>query len=407
MARLEKKLSAITLKKLGPGLHGDGLNLWLQVTPQGNRSWLLRYYRDGKARGMGLGPLHSVTLAEAREKALAARKLLLADMDPIEERDRARKEARLNAANAISFRAAAERYIAAHRTSWRNGKHAEQWTATLASYAFPVIGHLPVAAVEIGHVMKILEPVWSTKTETASRVRGRMEAVLDWATARGYRNGDNPARWKGHLDKLLPARSKVRTVEHFPAMAYADVPAFMRELAAHDGVSALALRFTILTAARTGEVIGARWAEIDSREALWIVPAARMKAGREHRAPLSGSTVALVNQVPRVHGSPFVFAGSRIGRPLSNMAMLELLRGLRPGLSVHGFRSSFRDWAAAETNHSREVCEGALAHAISDKVEAAYRRGDLLEKRRMLMKDWAEFCDGDRNGSCENPRDHE
>jgi integrase len=394
MARLEKRLSAVMLKKLGPGLHGDGLNLWLQVTPQGNRSWLLRYYRGGKARAMGLGPLHTVSLAEAREKALAARKLLLAELDPIEERDKARTAARLNAAKAITFKTAAERYIAAHQAAWRNEKHGAQWMATLETYAHPIIGDLPVADIDVGHVMKILEPIWSKKTETASRVRGRVENILDWATARGFRVGDNPARWRGHLDKLLPARSKVRTVEHFPAMRYRDAPAFMRELQGREGVSALALAFTILTAARTGEVVGARWAEIELEDAVWTVPATRMKAGREHRAPLAAATVALLEHVPRVRAVPFVFPGARHGRPLSSMAMLELLRGMRPGLSVHGFRSSFRDWSAAETNHPREVCEAALAHTISDKVEAAYRRGDLLERRRALMADWAAFCAG-------------
>ncbi len=394
MARLEKKLSAVMLKKLGPGLHGDGLNLWFQVTPQGNRSWLLRYYREGRARAMGLGPLHTLTLAEAREKALEARKMLLAGKDPIDERDKARADARLNAAKAITFRTAAERYIEAHKAGWKNAKHSEQWSATLTAYAYPVLGNLPVGRVEVGHVMKVLEPIWSAKTETASRIRGRIESVLDWATARGYRSGENPARWRGHLDKLLPARSKVRRVTHFAAMPYADVPAYMRALAKTQGVAALALRFTILTAGRTGDTIGARWEEIDTKAGLWIIPAERMKAKREHRVPLPAAALAVLAVVPRVKGTPYIFPGARLGRPLSSMAMLETLRERRPGLTVHGFRSAFRDWAAECTHHPAEVVEMALAHVIRDKTEAAYRRGELLEKRRSLMDDWARFVVG-------------
>jgi integrase len=393
MARLEKKLSAVALKKLGSGLHGDGLNLWFQVTPRGNRSWLLRYYRNGRAKAMGLGPLHTVSLAEAREKALAARKLILAGLDPMDERDKVAAEARLNAARAITFRTAAERYIDAHRAGWKNAKHADQWMATLATYAYPVVGDLPVARIDVGHVMKVIEPIWAKKTETASRVRGRMESVLDWATARGYRSGDNPARWRGHLDKLLPARSKVQRVEHFAAMSYAQVPAFMRLLAKTPGVSALGLRFTILTAARTGDTIGATWDEIDLKAALWVIPGVRMKAQREHRVPLSTPALEILRATPRVRGTPYVFPGGRLGRPLSSMAMLETLRERRPGLTVHGFRSAFRDWAAECTPHPAEVAEMALAHIIKDKTEAAYRRGELLEKRRALMEDWAKFCD--------------
>ena len=394
MARAEKKLQAVALRKLDAGLHGDGLGLWFQVTEQGNRSWLFRYYRHGKARAMGLGALHTVSLAAARTKALEARNILLAGLDPIEVRDQARAAARIEAARAITFKTAAERYIDAHRTGWRNPKHAEQWTATLTTYAYPTIGALPVARVDVGHIMKVLEPIWSSKSETASRVRGRIERVLDWATAREYRRGENPARWKGHLDKLLPSRSKVRRVKHFEAMPFADVPAFARALESSNGIAALALRFTILCAARTGEVIGARWAEIDLASALWTVPGERMKAGREHRVPLSAPALAVLAAVPRVKGSPFVFPGARRGRPLSNMAMLELLRERQPGVTTHGFRSSFRDWAAECTPHPGEVVEMALAHAIRDTTEKAYRRGDLLEKRRALMDDWANFLGG-------------
>lgn len=397
MPRPEKRLSALQLKKkLAPGLYGDGLNLWLQVTPQGNRSWLFRYYRGGKARAMGLGPVHSVSLAEAREKALEARKLLLAGGDPIEAREKALAEARANAARSITFQTAAERYIAAHRAGWKNPKHGEQWTATLASYAYPIVGDLPVAAVEVGHVMRVLEPIWSTKTETATRVRGRMEKIISWATARGYRSGDNPARWLGHLDQLLPPRSRVRKVTHFAAMQYGAVPTYMRVLAETPGVAAMALRFTILTAARTGDTIGASWDEIDAHAALWVIPASRMKAQREHRVPLAAPVLEILASVPRFHGLPYVFPGARQGRPLSSMAMLETVRQRHPGLTVHGFRSAFRDWAAECTPHPSEVAEMALAHVVKDKTEAAYRRGALLEKRRALMNDWASFCCGQR-----------
>lgn len=394
MARAEKKLSAVSLKRLEPGLHGDGLGLWFQHTPAGNKSWIFRYYRHGKARAMGLGPLHSCSLAEAREKAAAARRLLLADLDPIAERDRSRAESRLEAAKAITVRVAGERYIAAHRAGWRNEKHALQWSATLTRYVHPHVGDLPVASIDTGHVMRILEEIWASKVETASRVRARLESILDWCTARGFRTGPNPARWKGHLSALLPPKSRVRRVKHFPAMDYRELPAFMGELKKRQSVSALALRFCILQAARTGEVIGAEWHEIDLKTALWTVPAERMKAGRLHRAPLSKASIALLKKVPRVRGVPYVFPGSRVGRPLSNMSMLELLRGMRPGLSVHGFRSSFKSWCAAETSFAREVAEAALAHQIADSVERAYLRDDLLTKRRELMEAWSKFAQG-------------
>ncbi len=404
MGRAEKKLKAVALKTLPPGLHSDGLGLWLQVTKAGNRrsannrSWIFRYMRFGKARAMGLGPLHTVSLVDAREAALEARKALFAGKDPIDERDRERAEARASAASAITFEAAAARYIEAHQAGWKNAKHGDQWRATLASYAFPVIGDLPVARIEVAHVVRILEPIWRSKTETASRVRGRIESVLDWAAARGFRAGDNPARWRGHLDKLLPARSKVQKVEHFAALPFADVPAYMAVLAATPGVAAMGLRFTILTAARTIETIGAHWTEIDLDAALWIIPAGRMKGDREHRVPLSAAALGVLSGVPRIRGCPFVFPGARRGKGLSGMAMLETLRERHPGLTVHGFRSSFRDWAAETTPHPSEVVEMALAHVIKNKAEAAYRRGELIEKRRALMTDWAAFCTGGGRG---------
>lgn len=376
-----------------PGWYGDGGGLWLQVGPTGGKSWLFRYTRSGRARAMGLGPLDLVSLAEAREKARDARRLIGEGRDPLDVKRDATAAARARDATTITFRSAAESYITAHAAGWRNAKHAEQWRATLEAYAYPVIGDLAVDAIGVAEVMTILEPAWSTKTETASRVRGRIEAVLDWATARHYRHGDNPARWKGHLDKLLPAKAKVAKVRHQPALPWAEVPDFLAELRALTSISAKALDFTVLTAARTGEVIGARWPEIDFAAKLWTIPGERMKAGREHRVPLSTAALGILAGLPREgDGDGWIWPGARAGRPLSNMAMLEMLRGLRPGLTVHGFRSSFRDWAAEATNFPRDLAEAALAHVVKDKTERAYRRGDALEKRRRLMDAWARFC---------------
>ena len=291
----------------------------------------------------------------------------------------------------------ADAYIAAHEASWRNAKHRQQWRNTLDTYADPILGKLPVAQVEVGDVMRVLEPLWREKTETASRLRGRIESVLDYATARGWRSGENPARWRGHLDNLLPARSKVAKVEHHAALPWREIGAFMAALAEEEGVSALALRFAILTAARTGEVIGARWSEIDMQAAVWTVPADRMKAAREHRVPLSDAALDVLREVAKLRTEPeadgFVFPGGKAGKPLSSMALLMLLRRMERGdLTAHGFRSTFRDWCAEATNYPREVAEAALAHTLRDKTEAAYQRGDLMEKRRRLMAEWATFC---------------
>ncbi|MDX2205755.1 MAG: integrase arm-type DNA-binding domain-containing protein [Hyphomicrobiaceae bacterium] len=390
------KLTALKVSKLkAPGRYGDGGGLWLQVSQSGTKSWLFRFMIEGRARQMGLGAVHTVGLADARARAQAARALLLDGLDPIEAREKRKADQRAEVAKRVTFRDAADRYIAAHAAGWRNAKHAAQWRATLDLYAFPVIGDLSVATVETAHVLRILEPIWAAKTETASRVRGRIEAVLDWAAARRHRAGDNPARWRGHLDKLLPARAKVQRIAHHPAMPFAQLPLFMAELRARGGLSARALEFTILTAARTGETIAATWVEVDLEAAVWTVPAGRMKSGREHRVPLSKQACSLLHALPRVKGSAFVFPGGRAGRGLSNMALLEQLRGMRGrGLTVHGFRSAFRDWCGECTNFPREVAEAALAHVVGDKAEQAYRRGDALEKRRELMAAWAAFCEG-------------
>jgi integrase len=349
----------------------------------------------GRAREMGLGSLTAISLSDARSKAGDCRKLRQEGVDPIEARNAVRVQAALDVAKTITFKAAAATYIAAHRAGWRNEKHAAQWTATLETYAYPTIGDVSVQAIDTGLVLKVLEPIWSAKPETAGRVRGRIESILDWAKARGYRAGENPARWKGHLDQLLPKRSKVSKVKHHAALPYAELPTFLARLRAQEGIGARALEFTILTAARTAETIGAQSPEIDLGKKLWTVPAARMKAGKEHRVPLSSRAVALLEAAKalRTPDGEFVFQGGKRAKPLSNMAMTAVLRRMDHGhVTVHGFRSTFRDWAAEQTNFPGEVVEMALAHAVSDKVEAAYRRGDLFEKRRRLMAEWTKYC---------------
>ena len=382
-----------------PGLHWVSANLYLDTTD--GVSWIFRYMLDGRSRAMGFGPYPRVTLAEARARADQAWKIVDAGGDPIEER-RARKEAaRVERAKAMTFRACAEAYIRAHSPAWKNAKHSAQWPATLAAYVYPILGDLLVRAVDVGLIMKVLEPIWTEKTETASRVRGRIESILDWATARGYRTGENPARWKGHLATLLSAPTKAKAAarrangrgEHHAALPYAEIPDFMAELRQQQGIAARALEFTIQTGARTGEAIGAKWSEINLAERLWTIPADRMKAGKEYRNPLAGRVIEILKDMQKIRESDFVFPGGKAGRPLSNMAMLELLRRMgRDDLTVHGFRSSFSDWCAERTAFPSEVREMALAHAVSDKVEAAYRRGDLFDKRRQLAEAWAQFC---------------
>jgi integrase len=383
------------------GYYGDGGGLFLQVSPNGAKSWVFRFKEAGKLREMGLGPVHTIGLADAREKARECRRLRLDGLDPIEVRKATRTHLKLDAAKAMTFKACAERYIAAHKAGWRNPKHAAQWPSTLAAYAYPAFGTLPVQTIDVGLVMKAVEPIWTVKPETAGRVRGRIESVLDWATARGYRQGENPARWRGHLENLLPKKSKVRRVEHHAALPYGEIAPFITELRQQEGVAARALEFAILTAARTGEVIGAEWDEIDFAERLWTVPADRMKAGKEHRVPLSDAAFAILDEMQKVRQvGDFVFPGGKSRRPLSNMALAMTLRRMgRAELTVHGFRSSFRDWAAERTGFPSEVAEMALAHTVSDKVEAAYRRGDLFQKRRQLMDAWARHCSNVKAGA--------
>jgi integrase len=362
-----------------PGLYPDGAGLYLQVAKGGSKSWLFRFMIDRRERMMGLGSVLTTSLAEAREKALQARKLAVDGIDPIDAKHASRAAARAARAKAMTFADCATAYLIAKRAEWRSVKHAKQWDTTLAESAMPTLGALPVQAIDTALVVKVLEPLWSTTTETASRLRGRIEAVLDFAKVRGYRTGDNPARWRGHLDKLLSKPSKVKRKEHHPALPYSELPAFMRELRARNDAGSRALEFTILTAARTGEVRGATAAEFDGAGALWTIPAARMKGGKEHRVPLTAPALALVDDA-----IAFTAVNS----------MSILLSKMRPGVTVHGFRSTFRDWAAEQTSFPNHVVEQALAHTIGNAVEAAYRRTDLLDKRRELMTAWAAYCGG-------------
>jgi integrase len=396
MARTIGRLTALKVDKAKrPGMYADGGGLYLRVTHSGTKNWVFRFMLNGRPRWMGVGPLHIIGLAEARNRAAGFRLQRHDGIDPIERRHAERLGAHLDAAKAMTFKESAAMYVASHRAGWRNPKHAAQWQATLATYAEPVIGGLSVQAIDTALVLKVLEPIWTTKPETAGRVRGRIESILDWAKARGYRAGENPARWRGHLDKLLPGRSKVRRVEHHAALPYAELPGFLVSLREQEGIAARALEFAILTAARTGEVIGARWSEMDLVGKNWTLPAARMKAGREHRVPLSDRALAILREMQphRQAEDAFVFPGGKNRRPLSNMAFLMLLRRMGRGdVTVHGFRSSFRDWAAERTKFPAEVAEMALAHTVSDKTVAAYNRSDLYERRRRLMAAWTTFC---------------
>jgi len=398
VARAIGRLTALKVEKAkAPGMYADGGGLYLRVTPEGARNWVLRYMLDRRPRWMGLGPVRDFGLADARAKALDARRKRHEGIDPIEARRAERTRQRLDAAKTITFEQCAESYIAAHRAGWRNDKHAGQWPATLATYAYPVIGALPAQAVDTGLVLKVLEPIWTAKPETASRLRGRLETILDSAKVRGYRDGENPARWRGHLDKLLPARSKVREIEHHAALPYAKLPAFLVALREQEGIAARALEFAVLTAARTGEVIGALWNEIDLLEKTWTVPAGRMKAHREHRVPLSPRAFAILDEIQAARlgdaSDAFVFPGRKPGTPLSNMAFLMLLRRMGHGdVTAHGFRATFKTWASERTSSQNDIVEASLAHTIGGKVEQAYRRGDLFDKRRRLIAQWATFC---------------
>jgi len=400
MVRMIDRLSALEVdKKTAKGVYADGGGLYLQVGKGGAKSWIFRY-RFGKTasgkpriREMGLGGLNTFSLADARQKALQCRKLLHDKIDPIEHRKTERAARQVETVQSKTFREYGDEYISSHSAEWKNFKHAQQWANTLEAYAHPIIGDLPVRSVDVEKVLTILRPIWTEKPETASRVRGRIEAIIDYAKAKGQFKGENPARWRGHLKYLLADRSKVQKVKHHAALPYSEADEFMKKLAGQEGVAAKGLAFMFLTAARTSEVIGAVWDEIDTSNRVWTIPAERMKADKEHRVPLSEPAMAIIEEMKTLSKSSFIFPGGRANRPLSNMAFLQLLKRMeRRDLTGHGFRSTFRDWAAEDTGFPGEVVEMALAHAVSNKVEAAYRRGDLFDKRRKLMDAWASYC---------------
>ncbi len=408
MGRKVDRLSPRAVETKPPGYWLDGAGLHLAVSRSKipgaphSRSWIFAYTLAGRSREMGLGSTNALGLAEARAKARECRALLLEGVDPIEARDARRAQAALEAARSISFSECARRYIAAHKAGWLNKKHGQQWENTLRDYAEPILGKLPVADINTALVLRVLEPIWTKKAETAKRVRARIEAILDWAAVRGFRTGDNPARWAGHLKEALPSREDVAPVEHHAALPYDEIGEFIAALRKQEGVAARALEFTILTWSRTAETIGARPEEFDLDRALWVVPAARMKGKkgkrREHRVALSPRAVEIARSQMRL-GGPYLFPGGRKGRPLSNMAMAELLKRMGRGdLTVHGFRSTARDWAAEQAAFPNEMCELALAHKISDAAEAAYRRGDQFQKRVRLMSDWQKWCDTPAKG---------
>jgi integrase len=369
-----------------PGYYGDGGGLYLQVSKYETRNWVFRFTMAGKSREMGLGALDTFSLKEARGRAREFRQQVADGVDPIEARKARRDAARAKEASRVTFEACAEKYIAAHQSEWRDKKHLEQWQSSLATYAFPVLGKMPVDTIDLPHVLRVLEPIWTTKAVTAKRLRGRIERVLAWATVRKYRKGENPARWGGHLEEMLHA--KPHEAKHLAALPFTEMSAFMAWLDKQDRIAARALEFCILTAARTGEVTHARWDEIDG--AVWTVPAERMKGNRQHRVPLSRRAVALLEKLPREAGG-YIFLGPKKGTPLHDTAMLELLHE-RSDATVHGFRSSFRDWAGDRTHYPRDVIEGALAHKLKDRTEEAYRRSDAIEKRARLMEEWGRYC---------------
>ena len=385
----DKLLQKLIRDAKAPSMLRVDSGLYIQIGANRTTAWVFRFQIAGKRREMGLGSYPELSLAEAGEKAGEARRLIAQGEDPIALRQAAKREEQA----VWTFKAAAAQYIEAHAAGWRNTKHHAQWKNTLTTYAFPVIGDKLVSEINTADILRIITPIWQTKTETASRVRNRIELVLDAAAAQDQRDGANPARWRGHLDKLLPRRSKVQKVRHQPALDWREMPTFWPKLAALPDTVARAMAFTILTASRTSEVLNARWQEFDLEARLWRVPGDRMKAAKDHTVPLSDAACAILRSQNGIDPD-LVFPGRRMGgrrAPLSSMAMLMRLRRIHPGITTHGFRSTFRDWCADETHYPRDVAEMALAHAISDATEAAYRRGDLLEKRRGLMADWAAF----------------
>jgi integrase len=396
MARQIDRLSSAKVKHARPGLHPDGGGLYLQVTVgkdgNVNKSWVFRYALRGRERRMGLGSINTIGLGEAREAAEAARKLVLAGQDPIDERNGAREAARSPESKSKTFERCATLYMAAHEAGWRSSVHARQWRQSLRDHVFSVLGGMPVDQIDTDAVMKVLTPIWATKSETASRVRSRIELVLDWARVNGYRSGENPARWRGHIKHLLPARSKVKAVKNHSAMPYEALPAFLARVRVREAVPARALQFLILAASRTAEVIGARWDEIDIKAGVWAIPGPRMKGGLPHRVPLVARAIEILDWA-RGLDHVLVFPGFD-GNPMDLQAMLRVVYAIDDRVTVHGFRSTFKDWCAERTNYADWVSEKALAHLVGDETRRAYQRGDLFEKRRTLMDDWNAFCNG-------------
>jgi integrase len=394
MPKIAKELTALAVSKLRrTGLHavGGAAGLGLKVTPSGSRAWVLRTVVAGKRREYGLGGFPTVTLASARDRAKAMLDQLFEGVDPAETKRQAKSALAAQRAKAVNFKTLAEQYISQHEASWKNAKHAAQWTSTLEAYAYPICGHMVAADIDTATVLRVLEPIWKEKTETASRLRGRIEAVLDYAAAKGLREGPNAARWKGNLALTLPAKRKVSPVEHHPAIPVQDMPKFFKSLQQREGTAARALEFLVLTAVRSGEVRGAQWSEIDLTKKIWTVPAERMKAKREHRVPLSNQAITLLKSLPSKRLGGLVFPGNKPKAKLSDMSLTAVMRRMAADAVPHGLRSSFRDWVGEATPYPREVAEMALAHTVGNAVEAAYRRGDLFEKRRSMMQDWASF----------------
>lgn len=392
MAKIAKELTAMAVSKLkGEGAYAVGGVPGLQLQILGaSRAWVLRFVLNDKRRRMGLGSYPAVSLAEARDRARLARSLIRSGIDPIDQRASNKETIVAAAAKSLTFAKAAEKFIAAHEDSWSNAKHRLQWVSTIGTYANPIIGQLPVAAIEQRHILQILNPIWRSKTETASRLRGRIEQVLNWAKVQGLREGPNPARWRDHLDLLLPAPEKVSPVKHLAAVPLAEAKLMWQLICGTGGMGAQALQLQILTAGRSGEARGARWSELDLEGAVWVIPKERMKAKREHRIPLPRQAVELLRKQPRIVGAELVFPSSR-NTPLSDMTLTAVMRRLKRTEVPHGWRSTFRDWVGDCTDYPSELAEIALAHSVGSKVEQAYRRGDMLEKRRPLMQEWADF----------------
>ena len=394
MPKIAKELTPLAVSKLRrTGLHAvGGINgLGLKVTPTGTRAWVLRTMVAGKRREYGLGGFPTISLASARERARAMLDQLFAGIDPAVTKKQAKSALAAQRAKAVNFKTLAEQYIAQHEASWKNAKHAAQWTSTLETYVYPICGHMVAADIDTATVLRVLEPIWKEKTETASRLRGRIEAVLDYAAAKGLREGPNAARWKGNLALTLPAKRKISPVEHHPAIPVQDMPKFFKSLQQREGTAARALEFLVLTAARSGEVRGAQWSEIDLAKKVWVIAAERMKAKREHRVPLSTQAIALLKALPTKNTGALIFPSTKPTTKLSDMALTAVMRRMEIEAVPHGLRSSFRDWVGEETAYPREVAEMALAHSVGNAVEAAYRRGDLFEKRRTMMEDWATY----------------